>query len=275
MTLPHFLGIGAMKAGTSLVHELLAEHPDVAMATDRKEVMFFDRHWERGVDWYEAHFDHTDGRVPGEVTPGYLFDPAAPGRIASVVPRVRLFAVFRDPVERAYSQYRFFVKEHAYKGSVEDFLAEHPNAVERGLYHAQLCRFSDHFDPDQLLVHLFDDLTEEPERVVRELFVHLGVDASFEPPSLGERRNVSERPRFHSLYALGRRGIGWLYDNDMAWVVARLKQTPVRKVFFTEKPMDGFPPMSDDTRRRLEDRYRPDAAALTEYGLWPRWIWLR
>lgn len=278
MTLPTFLGIGAMKSGTSLVHDLLAEHPDVTMAAHRKEVMFFDRYWDRGVDWYASHFEGAEG-VRGEVTPGYMFDPQAAARIAQTVPGARLFAVLRDPVERAYSQYRFFVKEHGYAGGVDAFLAEHDNAEARGLYHAQLRPFWDHFPAEQVHITLFEDLTTAPAEQVAGIFAHIGVDAGFEPPSLGQRRNASERPRFHRAYALGRRGIGWLYDHDLGWVVAAAKRTPVRRIFFRPgADKTTFEPMSADTRRRLQDAYRQDALALAEVldtDLAQRWTWLK
>ena len=44
--------------------------------------------------------------VVGEATPYYLFHPAVPGRVAAALPDVRLIAILRDPVERAWSQYR-------------------------------------------------------------------------------------------------------------------------------------------------------------------------
>ena len=265
MTLPRFLGIGAMKAGTSMLHTLLSEHPQVAMAAHRKEVMFFDRHWARGVPWYEAHFDSSSPRVPGEVTPGYLFHPEAAQRIHAVVPDVRLFAVLRDPVERAYSQYKFFVKEHGYAHGVDAFLTEHPNAIERGLYATQLQRFRACFPSDQLLVLLFEDLIVDPVGQTQRVFAHIGVDATFAPPSAGKRLNVSERPRWHRAYALGRRTVGWMYNHDLAWVVDGLKRTGLRRVFFSGRTKrQAFEPLRDDTRARLTAHYADDVSALED-----------
>ena len=276
MTLPRFLGIGAMKAGTTLAWALLEEHPQVALAAHRKEVMFFDRHWSRGVDWYARHFQEAGDRVPGEVTPGYLFHPEAAARIASVVPDVRLFALLRDPIARAESQYRFFVKEHAHQGGPEAFLAEHPNAIARGNYHAQLQRYAAHFSPEQLLVLTFEEFVADPVTGMQRIFRHVGVDDTFRPPSAGERRNASERPRFHRLYTAGRRGIGWLYDHDLAWVVEGAKRAGLRRFFF--RPGGGktdFESFSPALRQRLAQTYRPDALALQEAlgrdltAIWP------
>ncbi len=252
-----------MKSGTSLVHELLAQHPAIAMADGRKEVMFFDRHYDRGVDWYARHFAHAGDRVCGEVTPGYLFHPAAAARIAELLPGARLFAVLRDPVERAYSQYCFFVKEHGYTGDVDRFLQEHPNATGRGRYHEQLRRYLDHFAAEQLVVQLFEELVADPTSHVSALYAHLGVDPTFTPERASERRNARGQPRMHGLYTLGRRAVGWLYEHDLGHVVQAAKAAGLKRVFVRPGgPRDVFSPMSAHTRARLTEHYRPDVDAL-------------
>lgn len=264
MTLPRFLGIGAMKAGTSTLHDLLATHPDVALPASRKEVMYFDRYADRGLDWYASHWpDDVGHRVPGEITPGYLFDPQAPARVAAALPGVRLVVLLRDPVERALSQWRFFVKEHAYTGDADAFLAEHPNAVDRGHYAAQLDRWLDHVDRDQLGVWLFEDLVADPGRVFAEVCAHIGVDPTFVPPGLGRRSNASTVPRFHRAYAVGRRVIGWMYAHDLGGAVQLAKRIGLRRVFLRpDAPRDAFAPVSEATRARLRATYRDDAARL-------------
>ena len=76
MTLPSFLVIGAQRAGTSLLHQILLAHPDVYVPAQRKEVHYFDRYFERGVEWYQSYFPAADAagryRAIGEITPDYL-----------------------------------------------------------------------------------------------------------------------------------------------------------------------------------------------------------
>ena len=62
MTLPTFLGIGVPRGGTTWLHTLLATHPDVYIPTRRKEIRFFDRHFDRGLGWYEGFFCDDDER---------------------------------------------------------------------------------------------------------------------------------------------------------------------------------------------------------------------
>jgi LPS sulfotransferase NodH len=63
MTLPNFLVIGAQRAGTTLLHRILAAHPQVFVPFRRKEVHYFDRYADRGVEWYAGFFPPDDEAV--------------------------------------------------------------------------------------------------------------------------------------------------------------------------------------------------------------------
>jgi hypothetical protein len=103
--LPNFLGLGTQKGGTTYLHGLLGQHPQVQMASP-KEVQFFSLHWHRGLAWYCRHFnDVAPEQCCGEVTPYYLFHPLAAERIQTVLPTTKLIVLLRDPVERSLSQY--------------------------------------------------------------------------------------------------------------------------------------------------------------------------
>lgn len=264
MTLPRFLGLGALKAGTTTVHTLLAHHPQIALPTHRKEVMFFDRSWERGPAWYEAHFDHAGGRTPGEISPNYLFDPAVPGRIAGLIPDARLFAVLREPVSRAFSQYVHFVREQRYRQPFETFLGEHPNAFERGLYAPQLRRFLDHFPREQLHVLHLEALIADPAPVTAALLAHLGVPVIPLPPP--ERQNAGVVPAASRTWAAGRKVARWLYDHDLAWVVDKARALGVRERLL-RRTGDKPAKMSDATRARLTEAYAADQEDLRSLSL--------
>ena len=82
MNRPNFLVIGAQRAGTTLLHRLLATHPEVYVPFQRKELHYFDRYFERGDAWYAGYFPAEPATrrylAVGEVTPDYLAHPQAP-----------------------------------------------------------------------------------------------------------------------------------------------------------------------------------------------------
>jgi hypothetical protein len=112
-TLPAFIIIGAQKAGTTSLYKYLRQHPNIVPAL-KKEVKFFDCNYDLGLDWYRSHFPYhsklNGQKMTGEASPHYLFHPLAARRIANVLPEVKLIALLRNPVERAYSHYQLNVR---------------------------------------------------------------------------------------------------------------------------------------------------------------------
>jgi len=109
--LPTFIIIGAQKSATRWLRQNLGCHPDIFTAP--REVKYFN-HPERvaalGTDWYRAQFEGWAGEpVSGEATPGYLMLGHHPHevatRIKAAVPDVRLIALLRNPMDRAYSAF--------------------------------------------------------------------------------------------------------------------------------------------------------------------------
>lgn len=106
--LPGFLLIGGAKCGTTSLYDWLSSHPGILPASE-KEVHFFDYNFFRGEDWYRSHFARArdaGGCVTGDGSVSYLSHRWAPARAARVLPDAKLILVLRNPVERAYSQYR-------------------------------------------------------------------------------------------------------------------------------------------------------------------------
>jgi hypothetical protein len=118
--LPTFLVIGTKRGGTTSLWNWLLKHPAVApqfpAAQQIKSPHYFDINFWRGEQWYRSHFPTqqaldrlaaTVGGCPavGEASPYYMFHPAAPQRVAALMPDVRLIVLLRDPVARAYSNF--------------------------------------------------------------------------------------------------------------------------------------------------------------------------
>lgn len=205
--LPTFLVIGAQKAGTTALYAYLRWHPAIS-GPAWKEVSFFDRHFWRGLRWYQGQFPLRTSRrlvAVGEASPSYLFHPLAPQRVAALLPGVKLIAILRDPVERAYSHYQHEVSLGREPLSFEDALAAEEERIAgevermsvnpryfsrawwdhtyaaRGLYAEQLERWFAVFPRRQLLVLTNDDLAERTEETYHRTLEFLGVQP-WRPP---------------------------------------------------------------------------------------------
>jgi hypothetical protein len=262
-SLPDFLGIGALKAGTTYIDAMLRSHPEVCLPNGVKEVEFFTRHFHRGAGWYRQQFRGCAGRVTGEVSPQYLFDPEAAGRIHDLIPEARLIVSVRDPVQRAYSQYKHWVQETAYRRSFDQFLTEHPGAVDRGRYSRSLGPYLDWFGRDQLLVVVFEDLVDQPVVAMQAVYRFLGVDVGHVPDAAEEAVYVSASPRFHHGYVTAKRVSRRLQRWGLSGVVANTKRVGLEKVFRPNGTSPPFAPLLPETARRLADLYAEDVAALS------------
>lgn len=108
----HFVIVGAQRCGTTRLYKLLQQHPDICMAMPmRPEPKFFleENAVEVGYTEYLRRFyQHRNGqKVLGEKSTSYIERPDAIARMRAVLPRAKLVFVLRDPVRRAYSNWRF------------------------------------------------------------------------------------------------------------------------------------------------------------------------
>ncbi|XP_078414566.1 heparan sulfate glucosamine 3-O-sulfotransferase 4-like [Cetorhinus maximus] len=102
--LPQAIIIGVKKGGTRALLEAIRVHPDVRAVG--VEPHFFDRHYEKGLEWYRNLMPKTlDGQITMEKTPSYFVTREAPKRIFSMAKDTKLIVVVRNPVTRAISDY--------------------------------------------------------------------------------------------------------------------------------------------------------------------------
>jgi len=210
--LPRVVVIGAMKCATSAVHSYLDAHPDITMSRT-KELNFFNGpdvaphddaeswwrtgQWHRGLGWYSAQFD-PDAVVCGESSPAYTAPgcPEVAGRMASVVPDVRLVYLVRDPVERALSQYAHHVRDGTERRPVAEALLDPASQyVARSRYHERLQPFLSHFPPAQVLTVVQERLSSRRRRELAAVYRHVGVDPLWHEDRHGRRVHVGgDRP---------------------------------------------------------------------------------
>ncbi len=101
-----FAIVGVQKAATTTLFRMLSAHPDVEGGPDKEMRFFIQPH-----DWDNPPYDTyrrpvvRGGRIAGDATPAYLFWPSAMRRMRDYEPAMRLMAVFRDPIERSFSQW--------------------------------------------------------------------------------------------------------------------------------------------------------------------------
>jgi hypothetical protein len=265
MVLPNFLVIGAQRCGTTLLDSILRAHEEVYLPAHRKELHYFDAHFERGVDWYQRFFpgerEARRYRAMGEVTPDYLFDPAAPSRIAAILPECRLIVMLRNPVERAFSGYLHHVRSFGERRSFAQFIEEQRDATERGFYARQIKRYLGIFPAEKMHIMLSEEVFQNPEAELVSLARFLRLSRPWKnPASLVQRRvNPGDVPYFQMAFYYSRRFgevlSGWGLDQ----VVDLAKRMGIPSIFGKRRQASGMPAAIHE---RLQDLYEPHVLEL-------------
>lgn len=195
MNNPDFLIIGASRSGTTSLFWYLVNHPDIWMSRV-KEIHYFDLNYHKGLEWYAQYF--RSGYINGEASPYYLVHPEVPERVRISCPDVKLIALLRNPVDRAYSHYQIAVRKQKDELEFLDALAAEEERlsgptpwiykpksfrtytyITRGLYAQQLTRWLRYFPKEQFCVIKSEDLFNTTEEIVARISEFIGIK---EPP---------------------------------------------------------------------------------------------
>lgn len=204
---PNFLIIGAGKCGTTSIDFYLKQHPEIFMSPV-KEPNFFglellsEEHFnydEKQLDFFRSSITDRDDylalfeevkeeKALGEVSNTYLYHEHAGNQIKKHIPDVKLIAIFRQPAERLYSRYLHLARDQELPtSSFSDCLDkntiwwERDDLVKEGFYFKHLSKFYDLFDESRIKVFLYEDLNNNTESVLKEIFEFLEVDSGFSP----------------------------------------------------------------------------------------------
>ncbi|MEQ9621323.1 sulfotransferase family protein [Coleofasciculus chthonoplastes] len=284
MVLPNFLIIGAAKAGTSSLYYYLQQHPQIYMSPV-KEPKFFALEGEpldfqgpdQGINrtsrtslaaYSELFQDVSDEIAIGEASPLYLYSFKAAIRIKHYLPNVKLIAILRHPVDRAFSSFAHLVREGYETLSFAEALREEPTRIQQkwaplfyykqqGFYYTQLKRYFDTFERSQIKLYLYEELAANSTAVVQDIFRFLGVDDTFIPDL--SRKNISGVPKSRRLYSLFNR------DNPIKSALKPFFSEQLRRSIaekFDKQNLGAKPILLPEDRQDLLKLYKEDILKL-------------
>jgi len=247
--LPNFIIIGAAKAGTSSLFNIIGSHPQV-FHSQQKELGFFsnDEFFARGLEWYvRAHFAGAhEFAVRMEASPAYLTwsEKTAPRMQSAFAGRhLKMAVIFRNPVQRAYSHYWHRRRlGHDEAESFEEAIHAEDSRLRKnwetlfasgnglygyfraGCYASRMKPFLEHFNKNDFIFLLQEDLFPENFRAsMKRVLDFLEVDSSVQLAP--EKANEATKPRSASLtklyWGLKQTVLKPLYRN---WLPASLRK---------------------------------------------------
>ncbi len=203
---PDFICLGVHKSGTSWLYNCLYEHPEVFIQ-DKIDYFYREDRFKKGVTWYNEFFISKDQKISGDLSPVYLFNQtntqqkSTAQRIYDYKPDIKLIVILRNPIERAYSHYLQDIKTGHLRAETlfNKALEKNPNILDWGMYRKHLQPFMQLFNKEQLLVLLFEDITQKPNQLLREVYEFLGVNSDFIPKSVTKKINPARVPIYQKL----------------------------------------------------------------------------
>ena len=209
-----------MKAATTSLYTYLKQHPDVFM-THIKEPMFFNNLNQENnfvlkgrkpkkintfKEYYALFNFAKNEKAIGEASPAYLNNDKCAALINQYLPEIKIIAILRQPIIRAYSNYlhakrsdrepidNFEAALDAEEIRIKNNWSPLYHYKTKGFYYKQLKKYYDLFPQKQIKIILFQDIIENPERITKEVFDFLEVDNTFIPDT-SKKANVSGKPK--------------------------------------------------------------------------------
>ncbi len=196
----NFIVIGAMKAGTTSLFELLVQHPAICRTwaglsgvSSVKEINYFRRLYRHGhtavdYDW-RFPFDPARHAWTLDVSPSYAKWPASeavPARIASLGGKTKLAYILRDPVDRIESHLAHKLRRTGRTTNFEHY-------VRTSSYALQLDQFIPHIDRNDILLLDFDQLRRKPAFIIRQICDFLDIEQVPVRNAIHNRRDIPFR----------------------------------------------------------------------------------
>lgn len=262
---PNFLIVGAQKAGSSSLHDYLAQHSEIGM-TRRKELHYFDDFFHtKSYAAYQAEFCPLveSHRCVGESTPAYFSYPGSAEKIRALLGDIPILVILREPIARMYSQYWHNIKygreELSFRQAVEMeeerratlgmTFYHHFDYLGRSDYARNLANYQRLFS--KLHISRLEELASDPTKTLNDVFAFLGVETQ---QNVASRKpaNEARRARVVAVNRMLNNVEDRFGPNRMTGRLRRMNFAPTK-----------YPPISDADREYATERlnqYSPDTA---------------
>lgn len=254
-----FVVVGPQRTATTWLDGCLRQHTSLCLPMGTKETFFWDRNFDRGPQWYWAHFTGCKpSSLRGEVASTYFHTPEVAERLYAHNPRLKVLVMLRNPAHRARSLYQHLrrigrIKAESPVLAVDRF----PDELGPDFYRRHLDRWRALFPTESLHYILLDDVERDPTAVMAALFRFLGVPEQ-QISGLESRVNPGAAPRNYWLARL-LYGISWNLRRAKLYPLVDLaKQLGGRRLVYGRAVPESEPDSLDP------ELFRPDIEYIEE-----------
>jgi len=237
---PFALLIGPQRSGTTWVDRYLRSRGDICLPEAVKEIFFFDRHFDRGLDYYRGHFaPKPDHKMIMEITATSFDHSDAPQRIYdSCGDNIRLVCPLRHPIIRSYSLYLHYLRYGIVTGTLQEAIEQEPQIITSSFYADHLRGWFDQFGQDKVHIIFQEDLEHNQEKFIHSLCDALGIEYQAANPEVQGKYNVTTFSNFGFVAAFSQRVADGLRACNLYQVINFAKAIGLKQLIFGKERPD-------------------------------------
>lgn len=251
-----FVAVGPEKTGTTWIYHYLKDL-EVCFPLKVKETFFFDKFYNKGLNWYIRHFKHCQAQYKkGEVAPTYFDVPEAPGRLYQINHEIKIIITLRDPYERTKSLYFHELKYGKAKGPFQKSVKVRPHILNSSYYATHVQRWLKTFGKKRVLILLYEQLKEDPANFMRQICDFIDVPYKEKNDLFQQVINPSEMSRSYLLAKLSSKLSLWLLSHHLYSLVSFGKRLELRKFIYSGKALPNE--FSNEDYQLMRDHFEPE-----------------
>ena len=264
MLKPNFLIPGAGLSGTTTLYDYLKQHPEIFLS-DPKEPNFFSNYYELGEKWYLQNFKSTNPySAVGEASTQYFVSKFAPKRIHAFNPKFKFIFILRNPIERAFSSYKYDIQFLGESRTFEEIITKNAKYITDGMYYTHISRFLKYFSKKMMFFIIFEKFVKDEFKYLKKLCEFLNVDPKFQFDSDFIDKNPSRMPISTGLQKINNRFFNSHPSENIFLRALKFNlRININRINHMHNRRD-FPKMKEITRRYLINYYKNETLNLED-----------
>ncbi|MFT5848051.1 MAG: hypothetical protein ACJARX_000172 [Psychroserpens sp.] len=282
---PNLFIPGAAKSGTSTLHDLLNQHPEISMSSTKEPFHLVKDNFQFNVDKfnlkYQALFNNLENiKYKGDSSTGYMLFPNFIENSKTHLKFEKKFIfILRNPIDRIYSHYWYIkglgsesldfknaiLKDKNIEPTINSMLPEgkFKNYFQYGLYSKWLEKFRSNFDSKDLKIILFEDLKDNPLDTVNEClrFLNLSELSTLNPVESNKTVLLRHSYIYKNVLKITRSKFKLLKPISFL-IPTRIKNNISEYIFSKTKSNKKYPKLSAEDRLWIADLYKDDVLLL-------------
>lgn len=264
---PFVFSMGPQRAGTSWLDRYLRTRGDICLPGEVKEVFFFDRDYDRGLQHYTAHFKpQPEHDLIMEISTTSFDHPEAPQRLFDAFGKdVKLLCPLRHPVIRSYSLYLHYRRYGLVSGTLQEACKQNPHIITSSHYTKNLKRWMKFYPLKDINFVFQEELERNQHAYIKSVCKALNVPFMPAPEEAQERYNVTTFSKVGFIATAAQHGADWLRQRRLYAPINFAKAIGLKRIIFgKEKPDAQRGGVPEAEHKWLTKQLLPEVTKLEE-----------